>query len=108
MTDPAVDALWKKALDAWDDDARHGAFIEYCQATGQLLEAAVRYRGMAGDHARGPSAQKRLGGIAVLALAALETARAPERSSLANFTKVAAILLFLAGSAALLFALNRR
>jgi hypothetical protein len=59
MSDPVLDTLWKKVLADFDDGAAHAAFIEHCRATNQLLEAAVRYRGMAGDHARGPQARDR-------------------------------------------------
>ncbi len=107
MTDPVLEALWKKVIDAWDDDERHGAFIEYCRSKNQLLEAAVRYRGMAGDHTRGPIAQRRLQGIATLAMASLELERVPERSRATTLLRVFAILLFALGSAALLYLLGR-
>jgi len=106
MSDPIFEALWKKVLDDFDDDAAHVAFIEHCRVTGTLLEAAVRYRGMAGDHARGPQAEKRLGSIAALAVAGLETARTPERHGAALAVRLALIVLFLAGTAALLLALK--
>jgi hypothetical protein len=109
MIDPALEALWKKVLDYWDDDAAHGAFVEHCQVSNQLLEAAVRYRGMAGDHVRGAAAQKRLEGITLLALSRLETERTSERSAygVATLARIVLILLFLAGSVALYFALGR-
>jgi hypothetical protein len=106
MTDPILEALWKRVLDDFGNESAHGAFIEHCRATRQLLEAAVRYRGMAGDHARGATAEKRLTGIAVLALAELETARTPPRSHLTTAVRVALILLFLVGSGALLLVLR--
>ena len=52
MTDAAFEALWKSILDRWDEERTHGAFLEYCQATDQLAEAAARYRGMKGDRDR--------------------------------------------------------
>ena len=80
MSDPVLEALWKKVVDDWEEERVHSAFLEHTRSTNQLLEAAVRYRGMVGDHARGPSAEKRLQVIAVLAMAALETQRsAPPR-----------------------------
>lgn len=105
MTDPVLEALWKKVLDDFASEEAHGRFLEHCRATQQLLEAAVRYRGMAGDHTRGPLAEKRLQGIVILALSELETQRtAPlERSGL----RVALVLLFLCASSALMFALMR-
>jgi hypothetical protein len=106
MTDPVLDALWKKALDDFDDESAHAAFIDHCQATRQLLEAAVRYRGMAGDHARGKIAERRLAAIAALALADLETERTPERRGITLAVRLVLIVLFLAGSVALLLALR--
>jgi hypothetical protein len=107
MIDPVLEALWKKVLDDFDNDRAHGAFIEHCQTTGQLLEAAVRYRGMAGDHLRGPIAEKRLAGIAVLALAGLESERTPERPGLTVLVRLLLIFLFVAGTVVLLVAALR-
>ncbi|HEX4338569.1 MAG TPA: hypothetical protein VH062_21840 [Polyangiaceae bacterium] len=106
MSDPVLEVLWKKVLDDFDDDRSHERFIEHCQATRQLLEAAVRYRGMAGDHARGAQAERRLSSVAALALAGLETTREPERHWATFAVRVFLILLFLGGSIALLFSLR--
>ena len=81
MTDTALDTLWKHVLDHWEDDKAHGAFLDHCQRSDQLVEAAVRYRGMKGDRVRGPVAEKRLAAVALLALAKLETTRSSERRS---------------------------
>jgi hypothetical protein len=75
MVDPAFEALWKSVLDRWQDERAHGAFLEYCQTTDQLAEAAARYRGMKGDRDRSAVAEKRLAGIAVVALAKLHATR---------------------------------
>ena len=77
MVDPAFEALWKSVLDRWQDERAHGAFLEYCQETSQLAEAAARYRGMKGDRDRSAAAEKRLAGIAVVALAQLHSTRSP-------------------------------
>ncbi len=77
MADSAFEALWKSVLDRWDDERAHGAFLEYCQTTNQLAEAAARYRGMKGDRDRSPVAEKRLAGIAIVALAKLHATRSP-------------------------------
>jgi hypothetical protein len=103
MTDPVLEAHWKKVLDDWDDDAAHGSFIEYCQKSDQLLEAAVRYRGMAGDRTRGPSADKRLSAISLLALSKLESARSAPRSSMSRTSTMLVALFFVASLAALTF-----
>ncbi|MEO6601882.1 MAG: hypothetical protein ABIQ16_18535 [Polyangiaceae bacterium] len=77
MAEPAFEALWKSVLDRWDEDRAHGAFLDYCGATDQLAEAAARYRGMKGDHDRSAVAEKRLAGVAIVALAKLESTRRP-------------------------------
>jgi len=77
MLDAAFEALWKSVLDRWQDERAHGAFLEYCQATDQLAEAAARYRGMKGDRDRSAVAEKRLAGIAIVALAKLHATRSP-------------------------------
>jgi hypothetical protein len=101
MTDPNLERLWKRVLDDWDNEACHGAFLEHCQTTDQLLEAAVRYRGMAGDRDRGEIAQKRLGGVTLLAMAKLESTRTTPRQASGNAARLLVALLFLAGSVAL-------
>lgn len=75
----ALETLWKHVLDHWEDEAAHRAFLEHCQQSGQLVEAAVRYRGMKGDHARGPLAERKLTTIRALALSRLAASRTPER-----------------------------
>src|SRR5450432_947202 len=83
MADAAFEALWKNVLDRWDEERVHGAFLEHCQQTDQLAEAAARYRGMKGDRERGAVAEKRLAGVAIVALAKLEATRSlphPSRS----------------------------
>lgn len=80
MLDEGRESLWKQVVTRWDDPATHGAFLEYCQRTGGLSDAAARYRGMAGDHERGEDARRRLAGVVILATQALEVTRsAPAR-----------------------------
>lgn len=77
MADAAIEALWKNVLDHWQDERAHGAFLEHCQASDQLAEAAARYRGMKGDRDRSAEAEKRLTGITIVALAKLHASRSP-------------------------------
>ena len=79
MGDAGFEALWKNVLDRWDDERTHAAFLEFCRTTDQLAEAAARYRGMKGDRERSEVAEKRLTGIAIVALAKLEATRSPAR-----------------------------
>jgi hypothetical protein len=96
--DPALEALWKHALDNWENDAAHRAFLEHCQNHEVLDEAAVRYRGMKGDRDRGPGAEKRLKTILALALSKLEVQRAEPKAASSSVTKLLLILFFLGGS----------
>jgi hypothetical protein len=98
--DPALEALWKNVLDRWEEDSAHAAFLDHCQRTGHLAEAAARYRGMTGDRTRGPAAEKRLHGVATLAILALEASRSSPRESSQRARNLALIVLFLAGTLA--------
>src|SRR5687767_13209929 len=108
MTDAAFEALWKNVLDHWDDDKAHGAFLEHCRSSGQLAEAAARYRGMTGDRERGAAAQKRLQGVAVLAMAALESTRTARPETKSSPTSLVLILFFVAATLGLLVMLYRQ
>jgi hypothetical protein len=101
LPDAALEALWKNVVDRWDGDAAHAAFLEHCQRAGQLAEAAARYRGMTGDHVRGPSARKRLQGVATLAVLSLEASRTPARETSRKASQLVLVVLFLAAAVAL-------
>ena len=102
MADSALETLWKNALDHWDNDAAHRAFLDYCQKHDQLAEAAVRYRGMRGDHERGPVAEKKLTAITALAFARLESSRTPDRRKQGRAFGIVLVAVFLAGTIGLL------
>ena len=103
VPDPALEALWKNVLDRWDEDPAHGAFLERCRETDQLVEAAVRYRGMAGDRERSESAKKRLQGVAILAMAKLEQSRTPvDRARRARFGSLLIVGFFITATIILL------
>lgn len=103
MTEREVlEALWKNALDHWDDDAAHRGFLAHCQSHDLLAEAAMRYRGMRGDHERGQGAEKRLNAVLMLAMSKLEVTRTERKAASSVVTKVVLILFFLAGSLVLL------
>jgi hypothetical protein len=99
----ALETLWKHVLDHWDDDAAHRAFLEHCHQDNRLVEAAVRYRGMKGDHARGAVAEQKLTAIRALALSRLAAARTPERRrSGGRMMAYLLIALFIIGTVGLL------
>lgn len=105
--DPVLEALWKRVLDAWDDDATHAAFLDYCQKSDRLVDAAVRYRGMTGDRSRAPVAEKKLKAVAVLAMTRLEVARQGERRPPARTFSYVLIGFFLLATLGLLAYLGR-
>jgi hypothetical protein len=105
--DPALEALWKHALDHWDNDAAHRAFLDHCQNNDVLDEAAVRYRGMKGDREKGPGAEQRLKAILIMALSKLEVQRAEPKAAPSVLTKLVLISFFLFGSVAVLMYLLR-
>jgi hypothetical protein len=96
--DPALEALWKNALDNWDNDAAHHAFLDFCQSHEALDEAAVRYRGMKGDRDRGLGAEKRLTAVLMLAMSKLELSRSEPKAASSALTKLVLIAFFLLGS----------
>jgi hypothetical protein len=108
MADSTLEILWKHALDHWDNDAAHRAFLEHCQKSDQLVEAAVRYRGMKGDHARGALAETKLTAITALAFARLELARTPERKKHGRLVSIVLIACFFMGIIGLLAYLGPR
>lgn len=102
LTDPAIEALWKNALDHWDEEKAHVAFVEACRERGKLAEAAARYRGMAGDRERGPEAEKRLKAILAIAIASLEIARTPEPVVKRRATALAVLVVLVAATIGLM------
>lgn len=105
--DPTLDALWKNVLDRWENDAAHQAFLNHCQASDALDEAAMRYRGMKGDHERGPGAEKRLTAVLMLAMSKLEVTRTRPESSSSALSKALLIMFFVSGSVVVLWYLSR-
>ena len=102
MVDSALETLWKNALSRWEDEAAHRAFLEHCRHHDCLVEAAVRYRGMKGDQARGAMAEKKLAAITVMALARLESARTPDRRRQGRVLGYVLVAFFIAATVGLL------
>jgi hypothetical protein len=103
MVDSTLEALWKNVLDHWDEDAPHAVFLQHCQATEQLAEAAARYTGMRGDRDRSEVAKKRLEAVTVLATSSLIASRASPPRGVPMWMVVAVLMFFgaLAGYAML-------
>jgi hypothetical protein len=105
--DPALEALWKNVLSNWENEAAHHAFLDHCQRYEALDEAAMRYRGMKGDHDRGPGAEKRLTAVLMLAMSKLEVSRSEPKARASSATKLVLILFFVLGSLLVLAYLMR-
>lgn len=101
--DPTLELLWGKVVERWDDEAVHRAFLEHCQATDRLIEAAVRYRGLSEDEQRADLAQQQLKRVSVLALAKLERDRSEPVRARPDWPKLLLTTVFLFGSGWLLF-----
>jgi hypothetical protein len=101
--DPALDELWKRVLEAWDDDERHGALVELALRTQALAAIAARYRTLVDDPEKGARARQKLEGVATAATSLLfstRTPRAPRRVpisiTLSAFGTCALLLVWLA------------
>ncbi len=77
--DPVLEALWKRVLDAWDDDRTHAALLEHALREQRLPEIAGRYRAFADDAEKGPLAKKKLDAIVVAATQMLMSMKTPPR-----------------------------
>ena len=77
--DALMDALWKRALDAWDDDKPHQALLTYALQTERLPDVAGRYRSLLEDPEKGPRAKKRIDAIVLAATQLLMATKTPPR-----------------------------
>ena len=75
--DPVLEALWKRVLEAWDDDATHTALLGHAMRSQGLPEIAGRYRALLDDPDRGAAAKKRLDGVVIAATEMLMSMKTP-------------------------------
>src|SRR3954469_21864294 len=94
MASADLEALWKRVVDDWESDAPHTLFLQHCQETEQLGEAAARYAGMRGDRDRGMSAQRRLDAVTIVATSALLATRRPREPGLPRWFVVGVAAVF--------------
>jgi hypothetical protein len=79
--DAAVfESLWRKALDAWDDDKPHRAVLEHALKAEKLPDLAGRYRALRDDPVRGERAQKKIDGIVTAAMQLMMATKTPQRT----------------------------
>jgi hypothetical protein len=76
--DPVLEALWNRALEAWDDEKVHAVLLEHALRTQNLPTLAGRYRAVTGDPERAPKAQKKLEAIVLAATQSMLAMKTPK------------------------------
>jgi hypothetical protein len=75
--DPILEALWRRVLEAWDDDKAHAALIDHGLRTQALPELASRYRALAADADKRAVAKAKLDAIVAAATQMLWSMKTP-------------------------------
>ena len=75
--DAIFEALWKRCLEAWDDDKPHQAILEHSLKSEKLPDLAGRYRALKDDAEKGARAQKKIDGIVLAATQMLMATKTP-------------------------------
>jgi hypothetical protein len=75
--DAVLEALWKRVLEAWDDDRTHAALIDHALRAQRLPEVAGHYRALSDDPERGPVAKEKLHAIVLAATQMLMAMKTP-------------------------------
>ena len=65
--DAVFQALWKRVIEAWDDDKPHQAALSYAIDKEMLPEIAGRYRKLMEDPEKSARAKKKIDGIVIAA-----------------------------------------
>lgn len=76
--DPLFEALWTRALEAWDDEKVHAALLEHALRQEALPTLASRYRALLADEAKGTLAKKRIDALVAAATQMLFAVRTPK------------------------------
>lgn len=77
--DAVFQALWKRVIEAWDDDKPHQAALSYAIEKQMLPEIAGRYRKLSEDPEKSARAKKKLDGIVIAATQMLLATKTPPR-----------------------------
>lgn len=78
--DAVFEALWKRVLEAWDDDKPHGAILEHALKSEKLPDLAGRYRALKDDAEKGARAQKKIDAIVLAATQMMLATKTPPRT----------------------------
>ena len=77
-SDPVLEALWKRVVEAWDDEKTHAALLDHALRAQLLPEIAGRYRALADDPEKGALAKKKLDAIVLAATQMLMSMKTPK------------------------------
>jgi hypothetical protein len=77
-TDAVLEALWKRVLEAWDDDKTHAALLDHALREQRLPDIAGRYRALVDDAEKGAVARKKLDAIVGAATQMLLSMKTPK------------------------------
>ena len=72
-----LDTLWRRTLEAWEDDGAHAALLEVALRTQTLPDVAGRYRALLDDAEKGPRAKKQIDAIVLAATSLLFSKKTP-------------------------------
>ncbi len=78
--DAMFDVLWKRVIEAWDDDKPHAALLQHALDKEKLPDLAGRYRKLMDDPVKGPRAKKKIDGIVIAATSMLMAMKTPART----------------------------
>jgi hypothetical protein len=93
--DPVFEALWKRVLEAWDDEKTHAALLDHALREQRLPDAAGRYRALSDDPAKGERAKKKLDAIVIAATQMLMSMKTPPRGKVPWQITLSAVLVCL-------------
>jgi len=80
--DAILEALWKRVLEAWEDDKPHQAALSYALQNERLPDIAGRYRKLLDDPEKGARAKKKIDAIVVAATQLLMATKTPPREKI--------------------------
>jgi hypothetical protein len=76
--DAVLEALWKRVLEAWDDEKTHSALLDHAVREQRLPDVAGRYRALTDDPDKGALAKKKLDAIVAAATQMLMSMKTPK------------------------------
>lgn len=103
--DAIFEALWKRCLEAWDDDKPHNAILDHALKSEKLPDLAGRYRELKDDETKGPRAEKRINAIVIAATQMMMATKSPPRTKTPWQWNAAAVMFFLVVITYLFYAL---